>query len=98
MKFYEVTPMWVMDKLQEAIEVFVTDHRNGVTRSLNKLNTETTLAIIAVARQEADRPYESKRIDRFSFWYRENDESEDEANEYDVVSDVGYGETVTATD
>lgn len=98
MKYYEVSPMWLIDKIQEGKEVYVTDHRNGVTRSVNKLSTETTLSIIAVAKQDKDRPYESNRIDRFSFWYRENDESEVETNEHDTVSDVGYSETVTATD
>ena len=97
MKYYEVSPYLVIDKILEGKEIYVTDRRNGMTRSMNKLSTETTLAIISVSKEESAKPYDGT-INRFSFWYRENDESEDESNEYDAVSDVGYGETVTATD
>lgn len=98
MKYFSVHPYDVMENLMKDKTIFVTDHRNGVTRSLNKLNTEITLQIIAVAKQEIDRPFETGRIDRFAFWYKENDESEVETNEHDTVSDVGYSETVAATD
>lgn len=97
MKYYKVHPYDVMEKLMAEKEIYVTDHRNGVTRSLNKLSTEITLQIIAVAKQENDRPYESDRIDRFMFWYKEK-ESEDESNEHDAVSDERYSETVAAVD